>query len=266
MHEVDIDGDGLVDYLVASGQVVRVYFGGKNGADFSHPRVARRFSSELQGVGSFDIDADGRLDLVALKFEEPSIPRLIAAYFVPTSLDLEILGYLNRGGRSLSRRPDRKRVLTIHLPAIRTVIEDFDAVADRFLASVASQERYRAADIDGDGHRDAAFVDDDNVLRVYFGAAGQPKVPSAVELGDLFFHPDKREWNLDELLDFVGGAARTAARERVGNRKPDVELPLGPEFVAGLESLELLDINGDGTLDFVLKGTGSRLKLVMSSE
>ena len=223
LHEVDIDGDGLLDYLVASGQVVRVYFGGADGADFSRPHLARRFSSELQGVGSFDIDGDGKLDLVALKFERPSIPRLIAAYFIPMSLDLEILGYLNQGGRSLSRRPDRKRILTVNLPAIRTVIEDFEAVADRFLAAVASQDRYRAADIDGDGHRDAAFVDDDDRLRIYFGRSGQPKIPTSVELGDLFFHPDKREWNLEELLQFIGGCGvhggAGAGRRSTGGRR-----------------------------------------------
>ncbi len=265
MHEVDIDGDGRLDYLVASGRVVRVYFGGKDGADFSRPHLARRFSSELQGVGSFDIDADGLLDLVALKFEQPSLPRLIAAYFVSTSLDLEIFGYLNQGGRSLSRRPDRKHVLTVHLPPIRTVIEDFEGVADRFLAAAASQDRYRAADIDGDGYRDAAFVDEDDKLRVYFGRVGAPAIPRAVELGDLFFHPEKREWNLEELLDFVGGAAHAAARAKVADRQADLELSLGQGYSSRLhESLELRDIDGDGTLDFVLRMKGARLKLVMS--
>ena len=232
---------------------------------FSRPHLARRFSGELQGVGSFDIDADGRLDLVALKFEQPSLPRLLAAYFVSTSLDLEIFGYLNQGGRSLSRRPDRKHVLTVHLPPIRTVIEDFEGVADRFLAAVASQDRYRAADIDGDGYRDAAFVDEDDKLRVYFGRVGAPAIPRAVELGDLFFHPEKREWNLEELLDFVGGAAHAAARAKVADRQADLELSLGQGYSSRRhESLELRDIDGDGTLDFVLRMKGARLKLVMS--
>ncbi len=100
VHEVDMDSDGVQDYLIAAGQYLRVYFGSRATTDFSRPHTLLKLSSELQGVGSFDIDGDGRLDLVAIKFELPSLPRLIAAYFVSMSLDFEVLGYRNEGAAS----------------------------------------------------------------------------------------------------------------------------------------------------------------------
>jgi len=265
LHERDIDGDGRDDYLISAGQVIRVFFGGERGTDFSRPHLARKMSSEVQGVGGFDVNDDGVLDLVALKFEFPSVARMIAAYFVSTSLDFEVLAYINKGGRNFSRRPDRRRVLTLNLPPFRSILEDFDRFAAEILEAITRRSRYETGDVNGDGARDAVFVEDDGTLKVFFGRTEKPgDIPSTIGLGDLFFGSRQTYWELQEFLDFVSGAAQAAARKRVAGRLPDVQITLGKNYSAFHELLELHDLNADDKLDFALLSKDGRLKLILS--
>ena len=253
--EADLDGDGLTDYLVGAGRVVRLYFGSANGVDFSRPQLARRMSGELRGVGAYDVNRDGRQDLIAIKFDAPSIPRLVAAYFVSMTIEIEILAYFNRGGRSLSRRPDERRSLAVKLPPLRGVLESFDDIGERLFAAVARQARYLRADVDGDGIIDATFIDDDGTLRLYRGKKGERPPPERFELGDLLFYEGKSEWGLEELIDYIGGAAHAAARNTVEGRTPEFSVALGEEWNAQHKRMKLLDIDANGTADFVLEGT-----------
>jgi len=263
VHEVDIDADGVQDYLIGAGQYLRVYYGTKDGADFSRPHTMLKLSSELQGVGSFDIDGNGQLDLVALKFELPGLPKLIAAYFISMSLDFEVLGYRNEGGRKFSRLPVWRNTLALELPPLREVLEGFDAIADRFLEAASRRGRFAAGDIDGDGAPDAAFLEPGGVLRAYLGRPGRPR-PGNVKLGSLLFDSKKTRWELGELLDLVANASLESARSAVKDREPDLEIALGQGCDDREAALSILDLNADGRGDFVVGcGTGS-LRVALS--
>ena len=265
MHEIDIDGDGIQDYLIAAGQYLRVYFGTKDGADFSRPHTTLKLSSELQGVGSFDIDGDGRLDLVALKFELPGIPKLIAAYFVSMALDFEVLGYKNEGGRRFSRRPSWRNQISLSFPPLREVVEDFDNLADRFLEAAAKKRRFAVGDVNGDAIPDAVFLDEDHVLRVFFSRGAVAGIGN-VKLGTILFDTKKNQWELRQLLDFVASASYSLARETISGRAPDIEIPLGAGYDPHELSIEVMDLNGDKRGDFVLRWKTGRVKVVLSGE
>jgi hypothetical protein len=261
VHEVDIDGDGIQDYLIASGQFLRVYFGEKTGADFSRPFTMLKLSSELQGVGSFDIDGDRRLDLVALKFELPSLPRLIAAYFIASSLDFEVLGYRNEGGRRFARRPSWRNTLTLSIPPLRDVIEGFEEFADRFLEAAARRRRFASGDLDGDGRPDAVFLDDDGVLRTFLAGAGDEGL-GEIKLGKILFDAKKSEWELRELLEHVAGASHAAARAAVAGRSPDREVPLGPGHDPDSLEIAVRDLDGDRRAEVVVRWNARKLRVV----
>lgn len=263
LHEVDIDGDRIQDYLIGAGQHLRVYYGSATGADFSRPHTMLKLSNELQGVGSFDIDQDGRLDLVALKFELPGLPKLIAAYFVSMSLDFEVLGYKNEGGRKFSRLPAWRNTLALELPPLRDVLEGFDAFAERFLEAASRRGRFAAGDVNGDGVPDAAFLDPGGLVRVYFGQAGGPR-PGNVRLGNLLFDTRKGRWELQELLDFVANASLESARAAVVGRKPDREIAVGPGCEDRELTLSIIDLNADGQGDFVLDCVTGKLRVALS--
>ncbi len=264
VHEVDIDSDGVQDYLIAAGQFLRVYFGAKTGTDFSRPHTMLKLSNELQGVGSFDIDGDGRLDLVAVKFELPSLPKLIAAYFVSMSLDFEVLGYKNEGGRKFSRRPDWRNALALELPPLREVIEGFDAFADRFLDAASRKGRFAAGDLNSDGLADAAFLDSDHILRAFHGRAGEP-TPGRVRLGNLLFDTKKSHWELQELLDFVANASLEQARRTVEGRTADLTLSVGEDYDAREVRLRILDLDGDKLGDIVIECGNGKVRVALSS-
>jgi hypothetical protein len=222
-----------------------------------------KLSSELQGVGSFDIDGDGRLDLVALKFELPGLPKLVAAYFVSMSLEFEVLGYRNEGGRRFSRRPDWRNQISLSFPPLREVVEDFDNLADRFLEAAARKRRFATGDVNGDGLADAVFLDEDHVLRVFFSRSGERNLGN-VKLGNILFDTKRNEWELHKLLDFVASASYSSARETVSGRRPDLEVPLGAGYDPRGLSIEVLDLNADSRGDFVLRWHAGKVKIVLS--
>src|SRR6185436_7448234 len=120
----------------------------------------------------------------------PGIPRLIAAYFMSMTCDFEVLGYKNEGGRRFSRRPDWRNTLVLKLPPLREVIEGFDDFAEKFLEAASRRGRFAAGDADGDGRPDAAFLDDDHVLRIFLAAPGSVP-PGEVKLGRILFDTQK---------------------------------------------------------------------------
>ena len=244
---------------------MRVYYGTNEGADFSRPHTTLKLSSELQGVGSFDIDGDGRLDLVALKFELPGLPKLIAAYFVSMSLGFEVLGYKNDGGRRFSRRPDWRNQISLAFPPLREVVENFDTFADHFLEAAARKKRFALGEVNGDGRADAVFLDEDHVLRVFF-SQGKEKGIGEVKLGQILFDPKKNEWELRQLLDFVASASYSSARETVSGRRSDLEIPLGAGYDLEGLSIEVIDLNADSKGDFVIRWKEGKLKVVLSRE
>ena len=266
VYEEDIDGDGVQDYLVGHGQILRLYFGTPDGVDFSRPYRMFKLSSELQGLGSFDLNGDGRLDLVALKFEVPGLPKLLAAYFVSMSLDFEVLGYGNEGGRRFARRPNYRARFTLSFPPLRRIVEDFEVLADRFLEAATKRRRFAAGDMDGDGRPDSVFLDDDRVLRIFIGRAGDPD-PSRLRIGQALFNMKKTSWSLEELLDFVAAVSHDAARQAVSDRKPDIEVALeGPAPDPERLELNVVDLNGDGKGDVVVRWNATRLRVLLSAE
>ena len=261
VHEADIDADGIQDYLIGSGPYLRVYFGAKEGADFSKPRVMLKMSSELQGVGSFDVDGDELLDLVAIKFEMPSIPRLVAAYFLAMTIDFEVLGYRNEGGRKFARRPTSRNTISLSIPPLKDVIGNFDALADRFLEAAVRRRRFAAGDADGDGRDDGVFLDEDNTLRIFL-SRGSDRRPGEVKLGRILFDAKKSEWEMEELLDFVAGASHAAARSALAERKADEEVPLGVPYDPRALSLEVIDLDGDRKGEIIVRAGGGKILVV----
>jgi hypothetical protein len=143
------------------------------------------------------------------------------------SLDFEVLGYRNEGGRKFARRPTARNAISLRFPPLRNLIENLDALAERFLEAAVRRQRFAAGDLNGDGLADAVFLDEDNVLRMFHARPGERNMGS-VNLGKILFDVKRSEWEFQALLDFVAGANYSAARGVVEGRRPDREVPLGP--------------------------------------
>ena len=259
----DIDGDGIDDYLVSAGRLLRVYYGSGDGVDFSRPHTLLKFSSELRGVRSFDFDRDGRRDLVAIRFELPSLPRLLAAYFVSTTLDFEVLGYRNERGRRFARLPTRSQTLRVTVPALRDVIKDASDIADRFLGQVERGARFALGDLDGDGHDDGVLLDDDHVLRLYRFAAGEARYEPWT-LGDLLFDTERSDWELEALLERVAESAYARQREMLAGRSPAREVMLGEGYDLSELAIEVRDLDGDARGDIIVRWKADQLRILLS--
>lgn len=263
VHEEDLDGDGIEDYLIGAGRYLRVYFGSEAGADLSRPHILLKHSSELQGAGSFDLNGDGRLDLVAIRFDAPGLPRLVAAYFLSMTLEFDVLGYLNEGGRRFSRRPNRRVTISVRLPPLREIVENLDQFADRFLDAASRRRRFESGDLNGDGLPDAVFLAEDHVLRVYRGVAGESPVGSK-RLAQAVFDSGRTEWELQDLLDFLASTSYRLASDAVAGRRPDLEIPLGEGYDVHALEIHVADLNRDGRGDVILRWDAERLKVLLS--
>jgi hypothetical protein len=167
-RSADVDGDGIEDHVVRQGQKISLFRGRRTGADFARPDQVLKASGNVLTQWLMDSDGDGRLDLCLLRMEDVSAARLLLWLVKSGTLTLEAFVYRNEGSGSFSRRPARRVVIDVQIPALLGFIDRLEEIEK----TIAERTRLpaSAADLDGDRKRNDGLLLRDGRLHGFLDA------------------------------------------------------------------------------------------------
>lgn len=269
----DLDGEGPRDLIVILGSKLRVYLGGAVEGPVADPQQVLKSSGTILWAFVRQVEGDALADLQLVRAERISIGRVVRSLILPSALDFDLFTYRNEGG-AFSRRPTRTNRLTIEVPRLLSVMDDYEEMEDAF----KEQWEIRARRLERAPGRPAAGDDVVDLrgeeIQLYVGCAPEPNVleelvegnfdPERVVEGyfleDLDRRGDGAERRLDlgdlESFDFSPGAL---LRSACGDREPVARHALA--FPAKVVSdLFATDLDGDGAADVLVVGRDKETK------
>jgi len=259
--EQDLDGDGIVDTVLVSGRTVHLFFGTREGPDWSKPARVLKVGEDISGTMVADVNGDGRPDLVLLKVEKPGLVRLAAAFVFSMDLRLDALAFHNNGHRDFSRRPDQRNDLYFRLPPLLQLIADLPRLQKEAEEAEERGARIARGDLDGDGWPDLARETAPGrveLFRLPGGAGGGGGRLEDRVARELLFDPKQKVLTLESLIRYVGDLEGALADRETAGRSPDLVLTIREPGRFPYHSLEVRDLDGDGRGDLMMSWAEDR--------
>lgn len=257
---MDLDGDKDQDYIIVAGAKVWVFKSGPTGPNLDKPDQILKVSANYMSVVVLPVDEDGRPDLVIMKYDLPSLGRVVAGLAIGLKLEVEILGYKNSGDPFFARSPNERSVLAFKAPPIFRLLGDLDKIVSDFRALRREARSTAGGDFNADGSRDLARVEGGRLefFLAPAGMKGAAKTNFFEDVGDskLFrdtlFGEKRREVSLDTLFSFMSDVINEFQQTAIGGRKPDFSVEVPPDTATRILSVNARDLNGDGRDDVTI--------------
>ncbi|HVY61477.1 MAG TPA: VCBS repeat-containing protein, partial [Planctomycetota bacterium] len=274
IDETDLDGDGIRDYVVLTSSRVLAFRGTRDGVNASDPWQILRFGAAVGNVLLFDVNGDGRKDLVAARIDVPPLPRLLVGLFAGFTVDIRALAFFAGPDGRFSRKPDRSNTLHLEVPPIVDILRHPDAYKKKFerLKGIRWRpDEIAEVDLDGDGRAEALVFDEAGVtVRAPAAPIGARRTPERIgrarvdpggiaAIADAFvFNPDRATYTVDTLAPAIEELARVLRTSGEARRAAADAAPLvaaGPLRIRP-RSVEVRDVDGDGRPDVILRDGG----------
>lgn len=249
----DLDGDGVVDHVIAHRRKVWSFLGTGDGPQFTDA-TTRMVAEDVSGLLLMRVDEDPRDDLLVFKIELPSAGDLVVGLVSSLDVPIRVLGYRTDEDGRFENRATWSRELTLRAPSILGLLREAEDLVRRFTEVLAKFRWSAVGDIDGDGAEDLALIGEDGAaLELFLKPAGSGDVDRAAErwLRDLLFENPDTVFDLDRLLDLVAQVFDTRTASMTGEREPDARATLALVEGRFLRDFEAIDLDGDGRAEIV---------------
>lgn len=255
----DLNGDERQDYMIVSGNKISVFLAGEQGVDFTKPSQILKVSAESMNAVLLPLNKDQLPDLVIIKYELPSLGRIVAGLAIGLRFEVEFLGYDNSAGSLFSKRPDHRSTMVFKVPPILKLLGELDSITQKFKDLQSQSKSAATGDFNGDGTSDVLKCSVDSI-ELYFGAPGQA-VPVAESSEDrrgeefiskILFEQKQRDVTLDTLLSVFSDFVNSFTSASIAGRQPSLVLKLQNAASDRIENIACHDLNGDGLDDAVL--------------
>jgi hypothetical protein len=250
----DLNGDGILDHVVAHRRKVWSFLGGADGPQFTDAST-RMVAEDVSGLLLMRVDDDARDDLLVFKIDLPSAGELVVGLVSSLDVPIRVLGYRTDEDGRFENRATWSRELTLRAPSILGLLREAEDLVRRFTEVLAKFRWSAIGDFDGDGADDLALIGEDGVeLELYRKPDGTEEVDRAAErwLRDLLFENPNTVFDLDRLLDLVAQVFDTRTASMTGEREPDVRATLPSAEGRFLRDFEAVDLDGDGRAELVV--------------
>jgi hypothetical protein len=266
MSSSDLNADGIPDYVIAHRRKVWVFLGGAAGPQFTEPATILKTAEDVTTLLLLDLDQDDLPDLLIVKLVVPSLASILVGMVRSFDVEITALGYRNEGGRSFSKTPTDRGTVVLRLPPLLELLKRPEDVLER-LEEVGRKYRSAASgDFDGDGHEDVALLSEDGSrLELWRAPADAPEEvegEGAAWIRKLLFSQEDPIFDIDRVIDLIGGYAEQRTRRLTGDRAPDAALAIAKGALPLVAALPA-DVDGDGRVELVLGYGGADGRTVL---
>jgi VCBS repeat protein len=217
----DLDADGIPDYVIAHRRKVWVFRGTKAGPQFTKPSDILRVADDVTVLMLLRLDEDPWPDLLLVRVQVPTLATLLRGLVSQWDVEIEALGYENLAGRKFDVTPKWKGGATVRLPALLGVLRDPQSLLKRFEDAAKKFREFVEGDFDGDGREDVALVASEaDRVEVFAARRGGAEDASERAVGDVLFGDERRTWDLDAILRWLGDVAERRTASRTGSAPP----------------------------------------------
>lgn len=249
----DLDGDGILDHVIAHRRKVWSFLGTEDGPQFTDAST-RMVAEDVSGLLLMRVDDDARDDLLVFKIELPSAGELVVGLVSSLDVPIRVLGYRTDEEGRFENRATWSRELTLRAPSILGLLREAEDLVRRFTEVLAKFRWSALGDFDGDGAEDLALIGEDGAaLELFLKPSGAGDVDRAAErwLRDLLFENPDTVFDLDRLLDLVAQVFDTRTASMTGEREPDARATLAVAEGRFLRDFEAVDLDGDGRAELM---------------
>jgi len=246
MESRDLDGDGVLDYVIAHRRKVWVFHGTKDGPQFTQPSDVLRVAEDVTVLLVMRIDEDKFPDLLLLRVQMPTVATLLRGLVADWDIEISALGYANLGGKKFDTSAKWKGDLSLRMPSIIGMVRHPEDLVREFEGTAKRFRRVLPGDFDGDGRRDVAVGDEKDERVEFFTDASAPGDDEERSFADVFFSSDKRTWELAEILRWAGDLAARQTARHTGGRPAYASWPLRPEAEFSRTGTYAGDFDGSG--------------------
>lgn len=251
----DLDDDGIPDYVIAHRRKVWVFHGNREKPQFTDPTTILKVSEDVTALMLMHLNGDEYPDMLIVKVHVPTLGTLIVGAMRSFDVELDALGYASSRGRTFERTPTWKSRITVRVPALVKILKNPGALLGRFEEVGRKFRVTHEADLDGDGAKETVMASEDRTrIDVWHGA----KTPAAEStdydkvIRRVLFEEEDTRWDIDRILQFLGGLAEQRSRRLTGGRAPDTSFALRNPAAYQYRTLVVGDFDGDERAEIVV--------------
>jgi hypothetical protein len=243
----DVDGDRIPDFVIAHRRKVWTFLASKEGPQFERART-QAVADDVTAMLLVDLDEDQRADLLAFQVQLPGVGALLLGLVQSIDIDIKAVGYRSEGG-AFASLPAWRRVVTLRIPPILSLLAQQEELVQRFLDIVGKTRLGVRGAFTGDQRHDLALVtNDDTAIELFPAETAPPALSSASGrqlMRRLLFEDPETVFDIDRLFSLLSGLVDQLSGSLVGDRPPVKKLALRDP--AQWRLVDLLAADFDGT-------------------